>query len=51
MDGGEGKDTMTLNGGKDDYTIRLNADGTQFVRDDNASDGDDGLTVSSTSRP
>lgn len=41
-DGGEGMDTLVLTGGKDDYTIRLNADGSQIVRDDNPDDGDDG---------
>jgi Ca2+-binding RTX toxin-like protein len=41
-DGGEGIDTLVFTGSKDDYTVRLNADGSQLVRDDNPDDGDDG---------
>jgi Ca2+-binding RTX toxin-like protein len=41
-DGGEGVDVLVFNGSKDDYTVRLNADGSQLVRDDNPDDGDDG---------
>ncbi len=42
VDGGEGVDLLCLTGSKDDYTIRLNADGSQLVRDENPDDGDDG---------
>jgi Ca2+-binding RTX toxin-like protein len=41
-DGGDGVDTLVFTGSKDDYTVRLNADGSQLVRDDNPDDGDDG---------
>src|SRR5204863_4278085 len=42
LDGGDGNDTVTLTGGKNDYTVRLNADGSQLIIDGNPDDGDDG---------
>jgi trimeric autotransporter adhesin len=41
-DGGDSVDTMVFTGRKDDYTIRLNADGSQLVIDENPDDGNDG---------
>jgi trimeric autotransporter adhesin len=42
LDGGEGLDLAVFTGSKDDYTVRLNADGSLLVRDDNPDDGNDG---------
>lgn len=42
IDGGEGVDILKLSGMRDDYTLRVLANGSLAIVDNNAGDGDDG---------